>query len=466
MLSEAVLINVEAEEEPPLALDEAMRIAWNSNLDVSAETYAVDAGSELVRSTRANLRPQLSLSVDHTQRKVTQLVRAGQATQRTTDSGLSLVQPIYVDDAWAGYDIQRSFQTGRERSLEALRLDIVRDTAIAYLNVLRAKAQLRVQRDNLNLSRENLTLARDRVRAGAATEADRYRWEIRLANARGSVQFARAEVARSIEAVNRLLNRPITRATAVVPTALDDALILKQSEYDAFVTSPRRFDFLTDFVVEQALDVAPELQQLDAQHAAKEREVSNLARATWLPDFVLSGQSLGNLHNSGVGSDQFDDSGNWLVGVTATLPLVSGGGLRADRRRAQLELEQIDRLRQSTRMKIEQRVRSGVHQASASFAFIALSDQAARASSANLDLVTDAYAKGVVSVIDLLDAQNASLQADEASANAAFDFLVDMMEVQRASGVFDLLNPPAEREARARQLRDYVDRRVAEEGIR
>ena len=53
----------------------------------------------------------------------------------------------------------------------------------------------------------------------------------------------------------------------------------------------------------------------------------------------------------------------------------------------------------------------------------------------------------MLSIIDLLDAQNASLVADQVAANSIFDFLIDLMEVQRAVGKFDFFLSVEEREA-------------------
>jgi RND family efflux transporter MFP subunit len=70
-------------------------------------------------------------------------------------------------------------------------------------------------------------------------------------------------------------------------------------------------------------------------------------------------------------------------------------------------------------------------------------------------LVTDAYARGVLSIFDLLDAQNAALVADQLAANAVYDFLSDMLEAERAAGAFSLLMTPDEREAWLQRLAGY-----------
>jgi hypothetical protein len=56
-----------------------------------------------------------------------------------------------------------------------------------------------------------------------------------------------------------------------------------------------------------------------------------------------------------------------------------------------------------------------------------------------------------LSIIDLLDAQNAAITAEAAAANAINDFLLDLMDVERAVGRFGFFVTPAERQ-------DYFDR--------
>jgi hypothetical protein len=86
-------------------------------------------------------------------------------------------------------------------------------------------------------------------------------------------------------------------------------------------------------------------------------------------------------------------------------------------------------------------------QISVSYPNIQLSQDAAEAARQNLTLVTDGYTRGVVSIITLLDAQNNTRVADQVAANAVYNFLIDLMHVQRAAGRFSLLMAPDQREA-------------------
>lgn len=92
--------------------------------------------------------------------------------------------------------------------------------------------------------------------------------------------------------------------------------------------------------------------------------------------------------------------------------------------------------RDAVRERIEQRIRAALYRIRASHPSVQLSKDAASAVNKNLGLVTDAYSRGAVSILDLLDAQNAALVAEETATNAVFDFLIDLMNLQRSLGGF------------------------------
>ena len=78
----------------------------------------------------------------------------------------------------------------------------------------------------------------------------------------------------------------------------------------------------------------------------------------------------------------------------------------------------------------------------------------ARHAAGNLDLVEDAYARGVASLLDLLDAQTAALNAEELAANALYDYLIDLLEAKRAAS--GILLDERERDAFFARLDTYL----------
>jgi outer membrane protein TolC len=229
-----------------------------------------------------------------------------------------------------------------------------------------------------------------------------------------------------------------------------------------YVNNPMSFRVFRDFYVEEGLALSPEIRRIDADIAAQQRILSSSKRAFWLPNFSLEGSVTELFDDNGEGTRDQSPSGldntDWSVGVFASFPLVEGGGKFATIKRAREELSGLRLERQSISERIEERIRSALHQTGASYPSIRLSRQGAEASGQNLELVTDSYMRGVVSIVDLLDAQNTALSADEDAENAVFTFLIDLMRVQRAVGRFDFFMTPDDREAMFQKLEAFFQK--------
>ncbi len=96
---------------------------------------------------------------------------------------------------------------------------------------------------------------------------------------------------------------------------------------------------------------------------------------------------------------------------------------------------------------IEQRTRTALQRCENSFPRIKFGMQAARAAGENLALVREQYSQGTVNVTDLLDAQNQKFTADQFSSSATYEFMGDLVELQRAIAWFELDHPPDQRDA-------------------
>ena len=459
MLSVATLLN----ERPTVTGDEyglaeVARLAIRQNQDLVSQTFATEAGAEDIVSARSQLLPQLDVTTSYDVRKTSPLVESGLFAERSTDAALGLRQVIYADPLAANLAIQRQLQASREAGLSEFRLDVVQLATTAYYSVLNARSQLKVQENNLAVTRRNLELAKDRVQLGTSSSAEVYRWEAEEARAQIGVLDARAGVDQAWNQLNRLLNLPLEQRLLLKEASRGEPFVISQGEIDSMIESPADFAKFAEFVVARGISRAPEIAQIDAQLAAKERELKSRRRETWLPQFSVGGQLSSNLSQSGVGAGPSagQDLEDWTVGVQATLPLFSGGGRRADISRASFELQQLRASRRSAAEKVEERIRLRLHSAYADYGRIDLSITAANSARRNYELVADAYARGAVTIIELLDAQDASLTADAAAADSLYRYLTTIMAVQRAAGGFDFLLDPGERETLATMIRENL----------
>lgn len=453
------------------SLDSVVKEAVAVNLDLAATDRMVAAGLEEVRKARANLLPQLGLSATGAVIDEDRAAASfGTQAERSMSVSLELQQSLYSESAWANFDIQRHGQDGRREQWRQLRLDVIREAAAGYLNVLRAKTLQKIRKDNLHVTRSNLDLARNRREIGFSSPAEVYRWESQLASDRRALIDADVTRAQAQIALNRVLQRPQEETFTTSDAELDDpALIAGDPRLFAQLATPAAFARFRDFMVADGLRTAPELQQLDAAIAAERRTLTAARRAFWVPDLSLRAGVDHRLYEAGEGVDspfnsiqglpvsisEADDT-DWSVGLKLSLPLFSGGARWAEVFRSERRLEQLELERRALAGRLEQRIRTALQDSRASHAGIRLSREGAEAARKNLELVTDAYSRGVVSILELLDAQNAALVADQAAANAVYDFLLDLMDVERSVGRFDFFTSAADREIWFRRLERFM----------
>ena len=465
VLLEAERLFDERDDLPLLDLASAVGRAVESNLDLAAERLGVAGGEASVGRARAQLRPTIDLGISALEVDSESAAASfGSQPKRTWDGSLILSQVVYSEGVLGNLAIERSLQLGRQATLEQLKLDIALSTSTAYLNLLRARNLVRVQRNNLRLTRTNLDLAEMRQDVGAAAYSEILRWRSQIASDRQSLVTAESNVQAAVIALNRLIHLPLEEEFRLEDVTLEDeSLTPGQLRFRGYIETPKHYATLREFTVSRALEEAPELDQLDASLAAQRRALRIARRAFWMPDVAAQASLNDRLAESGVGSevDSATDDSSWSVALNAQLTLL-GGGRRAAVMAAEYELEQLETLRASTAEKIEEGVRISMIATRASFTNVTLAEEAASAARENLELVQDAYVRGVVGVLELLDAQSASLQAEIAVTDAVHDFFIDLMTLQRVSNRFDFFIDGAARSAWYRELEEYFEERGVE----
>ena len=471
-LVEATLLNEEPESTVrqltlPAAIDEAIE----ANLTLLSKQQEVIAGEENIRIANAARLPQIDLSAGGSMidaDRASGLIFGG--SEQVLSGSAGLRQLIYSDTANANVSIQKSLQQSRENDLETVTLDIVLFAARGYLDVLRAKTLLNIQQENLNLTEFNLDVARTRVSVGIAGKGEIYRWETALANDRQDVLDAQNAHQQARYNLNRLLNRPQEEAFITGETEMTEPFLLDKAPLLQYLNNQQRFELFRDFAVELGLANAPELAQTDALIAAQTRKISALFREYVVPSFGFQGDVTGIFAKGGEGADGLDTSGfppevgnafsspddtAWFVGIGLSWPLFSGGGKRSEHRQAKLELERLLTDKAVIAQNLEQRIRSSVYQTGNSYVQIRFAQDGADAAQQTLNLVTISYTEGLASILEMLDAQNAKLIADELVANSIYNFLLDLVDSQRATNTFDFLMSLEEREQYDLKLEEF-----------
>lgn len=207
---------------------------------------------------------------------------------------------------------------------------------------------------------------------------------------------------------------------------------------------------MKEFLVKESFKNSNELKQLETAIETQKRYLSSIDKSYYHPIVALQGNASYRLLEGGEGAnyeiklppgmgDMFGglfpktDDLEWSIGVKVSLPLFEGFATKSEENKTKM-LSKLLLEKQSAMEKIEQRVRSMVEKANSSYPAIKLTNDAKEAVVKSLNLIEDVYLKGFASTIDLIDIQNTLTTVNEATENAKYEFLIDLMEVQRAVG--------------------------------
>lgn len=468
------LVRAELVEERPTdvdrrwTLEDAGREAIRANRLLQSRRHEVAASEWDVDAARASLRPRIeaqarAVKVDEDRAAAS----FGQQPEQALSAKLQLRQLLWSSRAFGNVAVQEHLQASRAAALEVTTLDVALQASRAFLDVLRARTAYRIRRENVRLTEDNLRLADRRQELGVSGPADVYRWRSELASDRQEAISALQSLQLARISLNRLLHRPPEEEfVALTPEIPDDGAVVRDGALGESLADPWSFRLFRDFMVEEGLQRSPELKEIDQAILAAKAAVTLARRDFWSPDLSLVGEAAKRLAESGAGSDGLSlplgfaspDDTEWSVALSASIPLYAGGARSAEHERTRQTLRSLEQRREAVREQVDQRVRAALLDALSSASGIRLSAEAASAAKKNLELVRDAYSQGVISILGLLDAQNASIVADQVASNAVFDFLRDMAEVDRATSNFDFLRSQTDRSERDARLEEYRNR--------
>jgi len=449
-LTDAVQIATEnMQAGPPISLLQALDASIRNNPTLRAAQLGADIAEDQTRIARSALLPSLTANISRMQ------IDANHASplllsQRTSEAGLTAQLSLYKDRDWAGWSVARHLSAAATEQARQGLLDTLQQTAAAYLSLLRAKSVESVRRQNVENTRQNLETARARQAIGLSTRSDYLRWVAQMASARQDLLAAEANERQASVELRRLIHDDLSEPLVVSEAGIDEPLQwIASPRTRRYLDTPANWRVFREFVLNQAREYSPELKRIDELIAGQQREVTAARRAFFVPDVAAVGITSDEFNRSGAGSEPtalLPRSTGWFVGIQATLPIFSGGALQARLSENRHQLRQLDAQRDATMDAVDARARSVLARVPSSYPAIALSREAASAAYENYSKVADAYARGVVSITDLISAQDASLNADLSQAQATFTFLIDFADALRASNSFDVLLDPQTRE--------------------
>jgi outer membrane protein len=391
-------------------LRDALVQTYNSNPTIMAQRAQLRSLDESVAVARAQGRPQVSGVGGLNQN----LIRRGGVPGRSLSLGVDVSY-----DVFNGGRVRNAVRAADERvaagraNLRATEGDVFTEAVAAYMDVIRDRSIVTLNRNQVRVLQTNLQATRDRFEVGDLTRTDVAQSEARLALAQSSLATAEGRLEGSEENYRRVIGE--------LPDELDPPPVLPALPATA----------------EQAEDIAlannSDLVAIAAQARAASRDVA-IARADRLP--TVSGVSSGDYANY-LGSAPGGISGSTQslgVGVQARIPIYQGGLVGA--RVRQLQAVQSQFLERG--VEVERLVVANTRAAFASYQAaqeaIESNQVAVNANTLALEGTRAEQTVGTRNVLDVLNAEQELLNSQVALVTARRDAYVAGFQLLNAMG--------------------------------
>jgi outer membrane protein TolC len=226
-----------AQNAPLLSIVDVLALTLQNNPQRKAAWAAVEAARARIKTAKSAGGPQVDLSVGASTQRAYGPVSSGGigasggaagspfglavpggGPYNSETASINATLPIYTGGrVSAGKRVAQFSAQAQEAQARSVEQDLVYNTAIAYLNVLRGEQLLEVGNSNLDVARERRRVAQVRFDAGAAAHLEVSRAETDLANARQTRIAASNALGQSLSALNTLMGRAPAQPLRVEP---------------------------------------------------------------------------------------------------------------------------------------------------------------------------------------------------------------------------------------------------------
>jgi outer membrane protein TolC len=405
-----------------LTVDEAIALALGQASAYRQSQLEERIAAQDVKQARAALLPQFTVPLTYFGTTPSQVREEDEPLTFSYVSSSAINESIGLLNAAGELDISGRLRASLRRSRYLLaaaragtlvaRRELALETVDAYYGLVLARQKRRLAEETLSLAEGFLKVTQGLLQRGEGEEADVLR-----ARAQVSLRRDEMEQARTGETAAMDLLR--------VFTGVDFATLIDVSRITQDLPSASDFNDYT----EELIKTRPELTQLDAQKRAA-LEDARVARGERLPQLSY------NL-NGGFDAADFRPLKRYSGGsatLTLTIPVFDFGASRSRETQARLRAQQLDAQRENTLRLLRQEFYTARATALSALARIQETDAGATAAQQNMILILARYRAKKATITDVVDAQAAYAEARLAHFQAIIDYRASRIRLESTLG--------------------------------
>ncbi|WCM24000.1 efflux transporter outer membrane subunit [Paraburkholderia bryophila] len=386
------------------------------NLDVQAAVERVKQAQDLATQDRAALLPELNANAGASDSRQNTPPPLGYVRQAGFGLSASWTPDVFGGERLAVLAAQAQV-SGREASLNQVRLALAANTAAAYIDLRWAQSQLQILSDNEQIRARALKLTQERLHFGLSTQLD-------VARAQNQLQDLQAQIPRIQSAVQHQLSL-IAVYSGRTPESVDGLLLANARE----IPSPAQS--VPQTLPSQALLKRPDVRTAYATVEQRAAEVG-VSRAQRYPQFRLN-LADGLLASSYLGLPTLTDN-LFSAALNATSPIFNAGRITANIDASESRMRESQLGLQQTMLQALKEIEDNRSDLVNGSVQVQRLGGALDASGHALKLSTELYKNGASSFLDVLDAQEAYLRDDESLNQAKREHALAAVALYRSLG--------------------------------
>lgn len=433
-------VGLRAQQPNDLSLQQAVRIALEKSPVRKAALADTKSAAAGVAAARAGLFPNLAFSETATRGNDPVYVFGSRLRQqRFTTSDFALNQlntPAPFGNfstrfasswnlfdsfaSWRRIEQAKSAQEAASHQLERSDQELVMRVIDSYYGVLLARKRMQVAEQATQTAQSILDRSKARFESGLSVESDLLNAQVRMS-------------ARQQELIQARNDFAFSQAQLAVAMGLP-----QENSYEpAQALSEREWPVASVTELEQAaVEHRPDLKQIQSEESIQKLSVA-IAKSSFGPrmNAFASWQADNPTFVAGGGGN------NWLGGIELQVDLFTGGAKRAELARQKALAEKIAAMKQSATDGVRLEVRRAYYDDDAARQQVAVARAAVAQAQESLRISRNRYEAGLLTITDLLSAEEATLQTQLNYWNAVARSQTSYANLELASGTLSVDSP-------------------------
>jgi outer membrane protein len=408
-----------------LTLDQSVALALKQSTTAQIAVLTAAQSEQEKNIARAALLPQAQLGASDAVRRLNLEANFGRRVPgfpehsgpfQVFNAGPSFGAPLFDLTLWRRYLAARESAAAARASSLTTREQVILLVVSQYIGTLRTVANVKASESRVELAQALYDQAADLQKAGVGTGIDTLRANVELQNEKQRLIQAQAERETSLYALSRLLS-------------LDPRQKIELADSLEFFDTPQPE---VESSIEQALAARAEWKSLESQIRAAEnsRKAASESRLPSLRfdgDWAYQGISI----STGIPTYNYQASVN--------VPLFTGGRIRAEVVRAELETKKLREQQADLRNQIALDVKTALVNLHSARNEVEVATLGLKLAAEEVEQARDRFKAGVANNIEVISAQDSLARANDNQLAALYRFNQARADFARAVGQMEKL---------------------------